>query len=238
MTISGIPGDTMGTDFPGDLPRAVGARTFDARVEPVWRDYRRRESRLGFLRRRCIKREICHVVRSINVWLDLTGSAVSGWDRVEGDRACRLEVPVVGLIASFQRYLAQAGGEGLGTWRHLMALRDDRCLLIPGSFRLPFPVSGCRAGPGVSVTSSERVQAELAEVETRLSLEQTIRAATGARAGRALFETVGFQKSQHAIRKELLPHLTYVLLKEIAEASLTMRLPGFIGSPRTLWRDP
>lgn len=106
-----------------------------------------------------------------------------------------------------------------------MALRDDRSLLIPGCFRLPFPVSGCSAGPGVSVTSSERVQAELAEVEARLSLEQTIRAAGGAHAGRALFETVGSQESQHAIRKELLPHLTYVLLKEIAEASLTNASP-------------
>lgn len=235
MMVPGNPEDSMETDL-ASVPLGAGAtETFDARVEPFWHDYRRRESRLGFWRRWRIRREILHVLGSINCWLDLTGSGVPGWDRREGARACRLQVPKVGLVASFQEYLARRAGEGARAWHHLMALRDSRCIMILGGFRLPFPVSAGRRDTVLWVTSSERVRAELAQVDARLSVERALAAATGARTREALVEALVFPTSRDSLRDGRLPHLTYALLKELVEVSVAQGLPGFIGSPRDLW---
>lgn len=235
MMASGQAEDSMETDRASVSLGAAAAETFDARVEPVWHDYRRRESRLGFWRRRRIRLEIRHMVGSINGWLDLTGSGVPGWDRREGTRACRLQVPKKCLVASFQEYLARRAGEVARTWRHLMALRDSRSIVILGDFRLPFPVSAGRRDEVVWVTSSERVRAELAEVDACLSVERALAAATGIRTWEALVEVLAFPKFRDSLRDDHLPHLTYTLLKELAQVSVARGLPGFIGSPRDLW---
>lgn len=155
-------------DMPGDS-RVDGAGTaleagacFEVRVEPIWLAYREREPDLGFFERRRARRRVREIVRSANDWLSATRVAPGSWHRPEGERVAHLRVARMGLVRLLKRHVEASAQPGaLGACRHLAALRDRGCLVLPPDFRLPFPLSPGRKDPPLWVLSAPRLRAEL-----------------------------------------------------------------------------
>ncbi len=155
-------------DIPEDLREnraaaAVAGNCFEVRVEPIWLEYRERESGLGFFERRRALSRVRGIVRSSNDWLTATRVDPGNWHREEGERVAHLLVARMGLVRLLQRYIQNVKEPGiLDACPHLEALRDRGCLILPPDFRLPFPLTLGKKDRTVWVLSSPRLRADLA----------------------------------------------------------------------------
>src|SRR5579864_1779262 len=122
----------------GTLFRNGRAPCFEARVEPFWHAYRSLESGKGLLERWTRRHRLRRVTDQINRHLGTSAPPAERWDRESGSCICNLRVARMGLISEFKRYLGANGiQESATSWSHLLALRDDRCILIPQRFSKP-----------------------------------------------------------------------------------------------------
>lgn len=142
------------------------------RVEPIWLEYRERESGLGFFERRRALRRVRGIVRSANDWLSATRVDPGDWGRQEGGRVAHLRAARMGLIRLLKRYVeARTRPGALGECPHLEALLDRGCLILPPDFRLPFPLAPGKKERPLWVLSAPRLRAELVRFKKVLRMD-------------------------------------------------------------------
>jgi hypothetical protein len=223
MDQDGLPGNAM---HMGD----TDPNGFDARVESMWHAFGRMKSELGFWSRWRARRRMDRFVRSINEWLALTGSHSAGWDQVEGGVVCHIRVAKMGLVSTFQKYLGRAVEPDChGEWRHLLGIRDSRCLMVPLDFRLPFPISGDAGGTPFWVVSAKRILSELEAVNACLRIGTTRLSLGVVDHLNATAREISAYEACHGLREKLWPEFTFLMLKRLVDVSVARGLPVIIG---------
>jgi hypothetical protein len=216
----------------GSKPATTFYRTqqgvgFNARVEPVWHTFSQIEASLGFFDRRRERKKVEKVVEAINSAVVGQKGNPGGWEKTTGDCVCHLRVAKMGLVRELKTWLKIGlDGQAENRWPHLHALRDRPCLVVPARFSVPLVVDPGNGEEGLPVASAPWILEELNAINKKFRIDETFALKKMVDFMDATDRDIAIYEQRLGSQDGFWPKFAYVLIKKLADASVTRTLPA------------